>query len=1377
MIVAFAAIALNAKGVSLNFANADSIASYGIVVPEASYGTNLSETPFTVDGITFSCVKVAKTDTRIWNSSGKYDLRTYANNTITLTSDGDNIVGIDVAGETSFAELTNGYWEGDAKSVTLTATASSKISHITVYTGEAPVIVIDTFNVAQMNAMIDDAPNKRLSKKACVIGRVTDLYAGGIAQYGNINVWLADIRTANATDTIEAYGMLNYNGVKYTDEAEIQFGIGDTIVIYSGSWDFFEDDKCHQYEASKGCSLAKVVGPGHPKPIVFEEITVEEAIKIAKALAPAEKETAKTAVKYDVRGYVVRAHATKENVWFLADDLEANGDFQAYQCTLADGSAPVEVGAYVSVIGYIENYNGGTYNSYDIIRGNIRVVEAPIPPIPTIPTVQDVAAAGYDVANARVICLYFDEQVCNDIVWVGSYNGWNTDSPADMLHFEPLEGFAGWYVVEVYDESDVVMGKPVQLKKDGSFNWDFQSGDAEAWINMSQPDSKTASIVDSYLGEADCTWPENGAYIYELAYWKKHNTPCVTVPTHDYTFTVYLPEFCDEIAAYADSVFIMGGFDWNKGIKMERRYDYDFNLYYYAEIKDLEEGTEFKFRCGTMGWDVQPQLNGADLPNMVTTAKNDTVIYLNGEGYGFKACAAPVGYKYTEYENWQIKYGPEWVWTENMTKVADGLYAINIIWAATKLYGFNIKSDDNPIKQDWYALDDPAVTVADGLVEGEPAKVTLRIVDDKTLTITIDVIPEEISVAEALAIAQTLNPELGKTLSTSARYDVRGYVVEISSMGAQEKFYLADSPEATYRNFQVYKCTIPEGAVVEKGSYVSVVGYISNYKGGTYNSIGIDFGQLTVIKLESVICVTEHGTSTGAGKYLKGETCTLTVTPDYGYHFVQWTDSVTDNPRSFIVTQDTTFTAVFAKNQYLISVEAEHGVVSGGGYYEYQSYAQLSATAGEHYHFVKWSDENTSNPRTISVTEDKTYTAIFALDQFTISATATHGAVTGTGKYDYGQEITLTVVPDFCYEFAGWNDGNTDNPRKVTVLGDAQYSAQCKQLQMANGSCGNGVYWALDLQTGILTISGDGAMDNYTSANQTPWYGYLSFTTFSSLIIEDGVTHIGNYAFYGLRGLVTVSLPNSVATIGHHAFAECQDLEKVAFGAGLQSIGDYAFYNDIRIEEMTCLASRTPDVSANTFGNVSHFAWVYVQSEYFHKYEVNMYWNVFVLKTIEAEPAVVQEDDVTVTPSTDNATIVWPSDDAAAEYTLEITKDGVVFCTLRFNAQGQLIGIAFAPSRDGELRTMSNAEMTVNGWSFTVTGLNPGSTYSYTVDVVDAQKQSIHQYTGSFTTTGGVVTSLPTLMSTSASGKMLYNGHLYILRDGNLYTATGARVK
>ena len=191
----------------------------------------------------------------------------------------------------------------------------------------------------------------------------------------------------------------------------------------------------------------------------------------------------------------------------------------------------------------------------------------------TVPTVTDLAAAGYDGATKRVIVLYFDEQVCNDIVWAGSYNEWNL-TPAEMLHFEPLEGFDGWYAVEVddarapqIDQTDdtgnkCCVGKPVQLKKDGSFSWDFQAGDAEAWINMAQPDTKQHYIYGGYSGEADICWNEYGVYIYEVDYFKLHNSPCgEDKPKHDYKITAYLPEFCDAIAFYADSARVMGGFD------------------------------------------------------------------------------------------------------------------------------------------------------------------------------------------------------------------------------------------------------------------------------------------------------------------------------------------------------------------------------------------------------------------------------------------------------------------------------------------------------------------------------------------------------------------------------------------------------------------------------------------------------------------------------------------------------------------------------------------------------------------------------------------------------------------------------------------------
>lgn len=380
VLVAMTAMALNAKQVRMVFNDATAIESYGITLPDVGKGTNLSETPFTVDGITFSCAKVAKTDTRIWNSSGNYDLRSYVNNTITLTSNGENIKGVVFSGSapTFFAETSAGSWTGDAKSITFTATATVKITEILIYVGENPIVeTIDTLNVAEMIALIDAAPNKKLSKKACVIGQVGGIATSGLSQYGDINVWLGDIREGYENDTIEAYNMLSFNGAKYLEESEIQFGEGDTIVVYSASWEYFSDDKNQQYEASRGCYLAKVYGKGNPKPIEIPIITVAEALEIGEALQPAEKKTASTTEKYDVRGYIVGISEKNANTYFLADEKDVYGEFQAYKCATVDGN--VEEGAFVSVVGKIANYHGVSgdgehYNNIEISGGALVVI-------------------------------------------------------------------------------------------------------------------------------------------------------------------------------------------------------------------------------------------------------------------------------------------------------------------------------------------------------------------------------------------------------------------------------------------------------------------------------------------------------------------------------------------------------------------------------------------------------------------------------------------------------------------------------------------------------------------------------------------------------------------------------------------------------------------------------------------------------------------------------------------------------------------------------------------------------------------------------------------------------------------------------------------
>ena len=213
---------------------------------------------------------------------------------------------------------------------------------------------------------------------------------------------------------------------------------------------------------------------------------------------------------------------------------------------------------------------------------------------PSIPTVQDLATAGYDVANKVVLCLYFDDAPCYDVVIAGTYKAdeagsWITD-PEQLVHMAALESFEGWYAAEIPYSSNA-QGKPIQLKSNGAFSWEYQSGDADAWTNKGGAGSQTAAIVAGYNNEADVYYPAPGCYIYELAYWKNHNNPCVIIPTHNYTIHLYAPDACEEMKPA-----IIGNFNnWNTGVPMSETTDEQGKKMYTITIAD-EEGKTFKFR-------------------------------------------------------------------------------------------------------------------------------------------------------------------------------------------------------------------------------------------------------------------------------------------------------------------------------------------------------------------------------------------------------------------------------------------------------------------------------------------------------------------------------------------------------------------------------------------------------------------------------------------------------------------------------------------------------------------------------------------------------------------------------------------------------------
>lgn len=119
---------------------------------------------------------------------------------------------------------------------------------------------------------------------------------------------------------------------------------------------------------------------GEYEPVVVEidTIDVAQAIALAEALQPEKGKSLTTDKKYAVKGFIVGTSTTKQNTWYMADEVGAYGNFQAYQCASVDYA--VAEGDLVIVTGKIMHYYGegssGEYHNYEISGGALTHVYA-----------------------------------------------------------------------------------------------------------------------------------------------------------------------------------------------------------------------------------------------------------------------------------------------------------------------------------------------------------------------------------------------------------------------------------------------------------------------------------------------------------------------------------------------------------------------------------------------------------------------------------------------------------------------------------------------------------------------------------------------------------------------------------------------------------------------------------------------------------------------------------------------------------------------------------------------------------------------------------------------------------------------------------------
>ena len=297
-------------------------------------------------------------------------------------------------------------------------------------------------------------------------------------------------------------------------------------------------------------------------------------------------------------------------------------------------------------------------------------------------------------------------------------------------------------------------------------------------------------------------------------------------------------------------------------------------------------------------------------------------------------------------------------------------------------------------------------------------------------------------------------------------------------------------------------------------------------------------------------------------------------------------------------------------------------------------------------------------------------------------------------------EATFQAIPNVGYEFVQWSDGVADALRTLNLTQDTTLIAEFRQL--FDGKCGDNLYWKH--YDDKIIIHGEGAMYDY-AADSVPWYQFRDIV--KTVEVFDGATSIGNNAFTLCKNLNTLTLSGTIENIGENAFGGCRMLF-----------------------DIYCYVLFPPIASETSF--VNYNAYLYILCDYQRYYAVDMVFGNFRNMQCIGTLSTPTEGMV-ITPSYNDVTITWPTLSNAGSYTLAINKDGEVFCTLTFNAAGQLTGIAFAPSRNDQ-RHAPAATQAANGFTFTVTGLEEGTDYSYNLVIKDNSGKTLQTYSGEFRT-------------------------------------------
>ena len=863
------------------------------------------------------------------------------------------------ANSTMAQQVTNAYV--DHRSTTCSVGVTSQMS----YSDHDPYVVeinlssntSETINTCKQarDAALSVSANNELYNNGAVYsirGYVTRIQTAYNEQYGNITFWMAD--TENGGSILEAY--------RCNVSPDAVPEVGDYVEV-TGSLTKYNSTP----EFASGCTC-QILAKSTP-PTNLGEKTIAQFLSIKSA-----KDTC------ILTGVVSDISNTLYGNFYITDNT---GSLYIYGLLTADGqskqfeSMNIEEGDTLRLKALYNEYNNAPQASNAIYVSHSKFVE---PSSDGVPTVADLIAAGYNTTDNIVICHYYVDGPCFPVVIAGSYSSWTTD-PDQLVHMNPLIGFPGWYAAQIpYTGDDYA--KPVQLNNDGSFSWNNQTGDYDAWTHKG---GKEAIFnISGIAGEVDIYYDSPGAYIYEVAYWKNHNNPCFDLVT---TYTVYLSAPTQDAP---ETVEIIGSFDNWAGTTMS----YVGNGLWTATIT-ASPNSEFKFRqAGTWekellkynaennSWNALPNLfvrdylNGdyiyvdfsnTDLYSWVVPQQDDSYLYIP---YNLQAVVADGKVEFT----WDVDIASDYYYL-HVYDVTDGylgrltVYNERSItyWIEDFLDGREIQWSLQPVSP--YELTEVFApnTIVLHKSETEITNISLTSADSRTLDLTWQCNEENILfLIEIYYYNDVIRVDTVNTTEYHFTTNVPGihyvYIRPLSADGEPLARYVdagyisLENVPVPFSNLQGeangHELTFTWDAAID-----SVYVMLFQMVDGEFNSV---IYQKPVGTHSLTYTVEEDGTY-ALQLYAYGE-----IRPgQYGVIYYG----------SYVTVQ------AFTVPTYLVQIDATEGgyVWPNGmsGNYPLGYVLNVYAYAYDGYNFVRWSDGNTDSNRSITVEGPMSITAIF----------------------------------------------------------------------------------------------------------------------------------------------------------------------------------------------------------------------------------------------------------------------------------------------------------------------------------------------------------------------------------------------------------------